>query len=46
MSHKCPQDVFWEDLTIEVAEAQVQGDIVIVMADINEDVKGTITQNS
>jgi len=33
MSHKCPQDVFWEDLTKEVEEAQVQGDLVIVMAD-------------
>jgi len=44
MSHKCPWDVFWEDLTIEVAEAQSQGDIVIVMADVNEDIKGTTTQ--
>jgi len=37
MSHKCPWDIFWEDLTIEVAEAQVQGDIVIVMVDVNEE---------
>jgi len=44
MPHKCPWDVFWEDLTKEVEEAQVQGNLVILMADVNKDVKGTTTQ--
>ncbi len=43
-SHKCPRDVFWEDLSTEVTEAQALGDIVIVMADVNDDVKGPTTQ--
>jgi len=35
---------FWEDLIKEVEEAQVQGDQVIVLADVNKDMKGTTTQ--
>jgi len=44
MLHKCPRDVFWEDLIKEVEEAQATGDQVIVLADVNQDVRGITTQ--
>jgi len=42
MLHKCPRGIFWEDLIKEVEEAQVTGDQVIVLADVNKE--GITTQ--
>jgi len=42
--HRCPRDAFWEDLVMEVQEAQVEGEQIIIMADINKDVKGPKTE--
>jgi len=42
--HRCLRDVFWEDLIAEVQEAQVEGEQIIIMADINEDIKGPVTK--
>jgi len=36
--------MFWEDPVMQVTEAQAKGDQVIIVADVNEDVKGTITK--
>jgi len=43
--HRYPRDAFWEDLIMEVQEAQAEGEIII-MADINKDVKGPETQKT
>jgi len=42
---RCLRDVFWEDLLTKVQEAQAEGEQVIIMADINDDVKGPETKN-
>jgi len=42
----CLRDVFWEDLAEEVREAQAKGDQVLIMMDVNKDVKGPTTKKN
>jgi len=41
---KYPWDSFWEDISKEIREAQSDGDLILVLSNINEDVWGTTTQ--
>jgi len=43
-THKCPRDMFWEDLVEEVSKAQAEGGQVLIMLDINKDMKGLTTK--
>jgi len=36
--------VFWEDLAEDIEEAQAEGDQVLLLMDINKDVKGPMTK--
>jgi len=36
--------VFWDNLVEEVTEVQAEGDQVIILMDVNKDIKGRMTQ--
>jgi len=42
-THKCPREAFWKDLVEEVIEAQAEGDQVMILMDVNKDIKGPAT---
>jgi len=43
--HRCLRDAFWEDLVIEVQDAQVDGEQIIIMVDINRMSKAQRPEN-
>jgi len=41
---KYPWDSFWKDISKEIRDTQSDGDLILVLANINKDVQGTMTQ--